>query len=144
MANTSAAKKEMRSAGRRAFRNRSVRSAVKTRIVKARRALTEGAEGAVEAALLAISSLDRAAEKGIVHPKNAARRKSRLARRMNAQGATPAAPAKGQKAKATRGAGKTTAKPPAKAAGAKATAAKPAAKSAPKSAPARKSPAKKA
>jgi small subunit ribosomal protein S20 len=143
MANTSSAKKEMRSAGRRAFRNRSVRSAVKTRIVKARRALTEGAEGAVETAMAAISSLDRAAEKGIVHPNNAARRKSRLARRMNAQGAAPATPVKGQKAKATRPAAKAAAKPAAKAAPAK-SGAKPAAKAGAKTAPARKAPAKKA
>src|SRR5437588_6338486 len=115
MANTSSAKKQMRSAARRMLRNRSVRSAVKTHVVKARRALAEGAEGAAETAVAAISRLDRAAEKGILHKNNAARRKSRLAKRMNAQGAAPAAPAKGQKAKATRAASGTAAEPAAKA-----------------------------
>jgi small subunit ribosomal protein S20 len=35
----------------------------------------------------AISSLDRAVSKGIIHKNNAARRKSRLAKRMNAAAA---------------------------------------------------------
>jgi small subunit ribosomal protein S20 len=104
MANTSAAKKAMRAAARRTVRNRSVRSAVKTRVSKARRALVEGAEGALETALAAISSLDRAAEKGILHPNNVARRKSRLAKRMSPQAPAPAAPAKGTRAKGTRAA----------------------------------------
>jgi small subunit ribosomal protein S20 len=133
MANTSAAKKAMRSASRRTLRNRSVRSAVKTRVSKARRAVLEGAEGALETAMAAISSLDRAAEKGILHPNNAARRKSRLAKRLNLQGAAPAAPAKGTRAKGTRAAGK--AAPKAKA---------PAKKAPARNAPARKAPAKKA
>ena len=108
MANTSSAKKEARAGVRRTLRNRSVRSSVKTRVSKARRALVDGAENAVESAMAAISSLDRAAEKGILHPNNAARRKSRLARRMAAQKAPAPAPAKGAKGKAktTRGAAK--------------------------------------
>jgi small subunit ribosomal protein S20 len=36
------------------------------------------AEEAAEATRLAISSLDKAAEKGVIHKNNAARRKSRL------------------------------------------------------------------
>ena len=116
MANTSSAKKEMRAGVRRALRNRSVRSAVKTRVSKARRALIDGVENATESALAAISSLDRAAEKGILHPNNAARRKSRLARRLAAQAAPAPAPAKGEKGRAskgTRAAAKTSASKPA-------------------------------
>jgi small subunit ribosomal protein S20 len=123
MANTSSAKKEARAGLRRTLRSRSVRSSVKTRISKARRALLDGGEGAVESTVAAISSLDRAAEKGILHPNNAARRKSRLARLMNARSAPTPAPAKGEKGKAkrTRTASKTA---PAKKAPARKAAAK--------------------
>jgi small subunit ribosomal protein S20 len=124
MANTASAKKESRSSVGRTLRNRSVRSAVKTGVAKARRVIGEGAEGALETAMAAISGLDRAAEKGILHPKNAARRKSRLMKRLNAlASAAPAAPAKGQKGKSTRGT-KAAAKPAAKKAPARKTAAK--------------------
>jgi len=54
-------------------------------VVKARRSLTSGpvAESDRFAMTLdALRALDRAAAKGIVHPNNAARRKSRLARQM--------------------------------------------------------------
>ena len=104
MANTSAAKKEMRSSARKAVRNRSVKSAVKTRIVRVRRAIQDGAgEGVAELAAVAIASLDRAASKGILHPNNAARRKSRLMKRLNeaAAGVTHAEPAKGVRKGAT-------------------------------------------
>jgi|SRR5438067_11878257 len=128
MANTASAKKQTRASVGRTLRNRSVRSAVKTGVGKARRVLSEGADGAQAAALAAISGLDRAAEKGILHPNNVARRKSRLMKRLNAQGAAAPAPTKGEKgksARATKAATKGTAKPAAK------SAAKPAAKKAP-------------
>lgn len=57
---------------------------VRTLIGKARQQITthaEGTEGAVQEALRA---LDVAARKGILHPNNAARRKSRLMKRFNA------------------------------------------------------------
>jgi small subunit ribosomal protein S20 len=132
MANTAAAKKEARASVGRTLRNRSVRSAVKTRVGKARRVITDGAEGALESVLTAISGLDRAAEKGILHPNNVARRKSRLMKRLNAQGAVAPAPAKGAKGKAASGA-KKAARP----------AAKSAAKPAPKKTPARRTATKK-
>lgn len=85
MANTAAAKKEIRASARRAVRNRATRSAVKTRISRVRRALVaETAEEAQQLAVAAIADLDRAASKGILHANNAARRKSRLQRRLNA------------------------------------------------------------
>jgi len=40
-------------------------------------------EEAHEAVLVAVSALDTAAEKGIIHKNNAARRKSRLMQRLN-------------------------------------------------------------
>jgi small subunit ribosomal protein S20 len=64
-------------------RSRSVRSAVRTYITKARVAINAAPEGDTteEAILKAISELDRAARKGVIHPNNAARRKSRLVKR---------------------------------------------------------------
>jgi small subunit ribosomal protein S20 len=122
---TASARKQARASVGRTLRNRSVRSAVKTRVVRVRRAITEHAEGTVELGLAAIASLDRAASKGILHPNNAARRKSRLMKALAVAG--EGAPAAAKPAK-----GKTAAKPAAKKAGAKKTttarAAKPATK----------------
>jgi small subunit ribosomal protein S20 len=80
---------------KRRLRNRSVRAAVKTYISRARQSIgdagTAGAETTQAAVVRAISELDRAARKGIIHPNNAARRKSRLMKRFNATTATTAA-----------------------------------------------------
>ena len=82
---TASAKKQARAGARRTVRNRAAKSSVKTLIVKARRAMAESpaAESDLQAAAVdALRALDRAAAKRILHPKNAARRKSRLARRL--------------------------------------------------------------
>ena len=114
MANTSSAKKEMRASAKRAVRNRSAKSAVKTRVTRFRRATTtEAAEQVTELAVAAISGLDRGAAKGIVHANNAARRKSRLQKRLNAAlaGTITTEPAKGtRKATAEKGTGKAATK----------------------------------
>jgi small subunit ribosomal protein S20 len=74
-----------------------VRSEVKTLIVKARRALGSGAGSSVEERVSetvgALRALDRAASKRILHPNNAARRKSRLARKLAKVAAAAPAPA---------------------------------------------------
>jgi small subunit ribosomal protein S20 len=91
---TASAKKQARAGVRRAARNRGVRSEVKTMVVKARRSLAESpvAESDRYATTLdAIRALDRAASKGILHPNNAARRKSRLTRQLAKLGLAPAA-----------------------------------------------------
>jgi len=96
--NTRSARKQVRVTQRRRLRNKSIRSLCKTNITKAERLIFSGElELAREAAVAAISSLDRAAEKGVIHPNNAARRKSRLMKRLNeartlssAEGSTPA------------------------------------------------------
>lgn len=74
-------------------RNRSVRSAVKTYIGKARQAIVAMPESEDTSAAIvkAISELDRAARKGAIHPNNAARRKSRLVKRQRAAVAAGAA-----------------------------------------------------
>ena len=61
-----------------------MRSLCKTEITKADRfVFSSDLDSAQEAAKSAISSLDKAAEKGVIHPNNAARRKSRLMKRLN-------------------------------------------------------------
>ena len=79
MANTQSAKKRVRASLRKRDRNRSTRSAVKTLVSRARRpALPEAASLTSEEVRRAISALDKAAEKGVLHPNNASRRKARL------------------------------------------------------------------
>lgn len=81
MANTRSARKRIRANERKHVRNRAVKSAVRTQVTKARRTLLSPVEGVdvADALRAAVSALDRAAEKGILHPNNARRRKSRLA-----------------------------------------------------------------
>jgi small subunit ribosomal protein S20 len=84
MPNNAAARKRMRQEQKRRLHNRSVKSLVKTQITKARTAISldENAEEAVRAA---VSELDRAAKKGVIHRNNASRRKSRLMKQLNAR-----------------------------------------------------------
>lgn len=74
----------MRVAERKRLRNQPIRSQCKTNITKAERLIFSGElEEAQKAVVAAISSLDKAAEKGVIHPNNAARRKSRLMKKLN-------------------------------------------------------------
>ena len=99
MANIASSKKDARRSAVRATRNRGLKSSVKTKVVKVRRAITEGGEESLaELGAVAISALDRAAAKGVLHRNNAARRKSRLMKRLAAAGAEAAAPGKAAKA----------------------------------------------
>jgi small subunit ribosomal protein S20 len=94
LANTKSAKKDILVNEANRTRNRSVKSLCRSSVTKAEKFITEGnLEAAKTAVGFAVSSLDRAAEKGIIHRNNAARRKSRLMDKINAAGA-PAAPAK--------------------------------------------------
>jgi small subunit ribosomal protein S20 len=83
MPNNAAAEKRMRQERKRRLRNRMVKSIVKTEITKARQAIDTGSESAEEAVRAAVSELDRAAKKGVIHRNNAARRKSRLMKQLN-------------------------------------------------------------
>ena len=85
MANTKSALKKIRVSERARARNRPIRTAVKTYIKKAQDAVSTAASEptTVEAVVQAIRHLDRAARKGVIHPNNAARRKSRLMKRLN-------------------------------------------------------------
>jgi small subunit ribosomal protein S20 len=79
LANTRSAKKRMRQNEKRRIRNRVVRTRTRGFIKRARLAIEEGnPEVATDAVKAAISQIDRAKSKGVLHPRNAARRKSRL------------------------------------------------------------------
>ena len=84
MPNNAAAEKRMRQERKRRLHNRMVKSIVKTEVTKARQAIDTGVEDAGEAVRAAVSELDRAAKKGVIHRNNAARRKSRLMKQLNA------------------------------------------------------------
>ena len=85
VANTKSAKKAVRKIERRADVNRSRRSQMRTYVRKVEEAIVAGDPGAAAAALRAAQPLlMRAAQKGIVHAKTAARKVSRLSRRVNA------------------------------------------------------------
>lgn len=79
MANLASAKKRMRQNVKRRERNRRYRSAARTFIKRSRQLIAQGNLEEAEAAVRqAVSTLDKAARKGIIHPNNAARRKSRI------------------------------------------------------------------
>ena len=87
MANSKSAKKRIRVAARNAERNRRYRSSSRTLVKRAEIAIREGdQEVAQEAVQRALASLDRTASKKVIHPNNAARRKSRLMAKFNAMG----------------------------------------------------------
>lgn len=76
MPNIKSAKKDLRKSRAAAVRNKAQRSALRTAVKKAR-ANAADADSRVDA----VSLLDRAARKGLIHPNAAARQKSRLAKR---------------------------------------------------------------
>ncbi len=77
MANIKSAKKRVRVIQAKTLRNRMTRSALKTAIKKAE-------SGDKESVTLAIKKVDQAAAKGLIHKNKAARKKSQLARKLNA------------------------------------------------------------
>jgi len=81
LANTKSAKKRIGTNARKHARNQMYRSQVKTAVKKAEQSIFSGKpdEAAIRAA---ISTLDKAAVKGIIHKNNAARRKSRLVKKL--------------------------------------------------------------
>lgn len=84
-ARTPQALKRVRQERRRQTVNRRARSEAKTLVQRASSIALGRGEGDGQAAIVAaISALDKAAEKGIIHPNNAARRKSRLMAKANA------------------------------------------------------------
>jgi small subunit ribosomal protein S20 len=74
--NIASAKKNMRKSRAAMARNRAQRSALRTALKKAHTNEAEAAER-----LTAVTLLDRAARKGLIHPNAAARHKSRMAKK---------------------------------------------------------------
>jgi small subunit ribosomal protein S20 len=85
MANHKSALKRIRQNEKRRVHNRVYRNRARTFVKKARASIADGelAE-AKEATRLAVQDLDKAASRGIIHPRNAARRKSRLMKQLAA------------------------------------------------------------
>jgi small subunit ribosomal protein S20 len=82
LANIKSAIKRNKQNDKKRVRNRIFRGKARTLVAKARHAVTAGAEDASDATLLAIRALDKAAQMGVVHKNNAARRKSRLMKQL--------------------------------------------------------------
>lgn len=82
MANIKSQIKRNRQNEKRRLRNRIFRGMARTAVSKARQLIANNAPETKEAVLKAISALDKAAEKGVIHPNNAARRKSRLMKQL--------------------------------------------------------------
>ncbi len=84
MANNKSAEKRIRVNERRRLRNQTYRSATRTIVRKAERALEVGTgEETLTSLQAALSRLDATAGKGIIHRNAAARKKSRLMTRYN-------------------------------------------------------------
>lgn len=81
MANTKASKKDIRRIAKRTVQNNMVRTSLKTYIKKSRKATAAGDVEATQTNLVsAVKALDKAAQNGVIHPNQAARRKSRIAK----------------------------------------------------------------
>ena len=84
MANIKSQIKRNRTNERRRLRNKAAKSEVKTRIKSAVTSAEAGADTAVDDLRLAVKRIDMAASRGIIHKNQAANRKGRLMRRINA------------------------------------------------------------
>lgn len=85
MANHPSAERRNRQRIRRTARNKAVKSAVRSELRKARELVAaKKLDDAGKATQSLVSSVDKAAQKGIIHPKAASRMKARLAKRLHA------------------------------------------------------------
>jgi small subunit ribosomal protein S20 len=87
VANIKSQIKRNRQNERRRLRNKAVRSELKTRTKRAVNAAEQGNDDATEALRLALKRIDKAASKGVIHKNQAARRKSRLMKKVAASSA---------------------------------------------------------
>lgn len=83
MPRTKSAERAARAAERKRARNLSVRSHVKRELSSAKATIEDEPQNAVDEVKIAMRSLDKAVAKGVLHPNNAARRKSRLMKKLN-------------------------------------------------------------
>lgn len=85
MANHKSALKRAGQNERRRLRNKAVQTRVKNVVKDVRLAVAENAEDAGQRLDTAKSAIDKAAKKGVLHKKTAARKISRLAKQVGAQ-----------------------------------------------------------
>jgi small subunit ribosomal protein S20 len=88
--NIKSAIKRVKVAEKKRVRNRAVKSSVRTFVKNAEKSITlpsSGVEATQESVARALKALDSAASKGILHKNNAARRKSRLMKKLNVSAA---------------------------------------------------------
>ncbi len=88
-------KRELRTAKRKQERNRATRTLSKSAVKKAEKSIAASDEAAKADTIAAISSLDKAVTKRVVHKNNAARHKSRMMKKLNK--VQPAAEPKAEK-----------------------------------------------
>lgn len=96
MPHTSSAKKRLRQNAKRRLRNRAAKKGIKVQIKKFLEVAESGNLDALKKEYNQTAmKLDQAAAKRVVHPNLVARKKSQLARVINAKAKAPAAPAAG-------------------------------------------------
>lgn len=83
MSTSKQSNKVARTAERKRLRNRLVRRSFRTYVVKAKSSADAGEESAYQKTMLAMSSVDKAVSKGIIHRNKGARIKSRLMKKLN-------------------------------------------------------------
>jgi len=84
MANIKAAIKYIRKSRKNRARNLAVKGNIKKLLKSAKRSIDSKGKEAAEAVKKAISAIDKAVENGIMHKNTAARKKSRLVKKLNA------------------------------------------------------------
>jgi small subunit ribosomal protein S20 len=84
MPNIKSAKKRVLVTKTKAARNKALKSNLKTVLKQANAAIEANADNKVEAVKVATKKIDQACAKGLIHKNNAARKKSQLATKLNA------------------------------------------------------------
>lgn len=84
MPNIKSAKKRVKVTAVKTANNKAYKSALRTTVKKANLAVDTNSADKAEAVRLAMKKIDQAAAKGIMHKNTAARKKSALARKLNA------------------------------------------------------------
>jgi len=83
LANTKSAKKSILVSAKKAERNKTARTTAKSAVKKAEAAVKAKSPEAATTVKAGQSALDKAAKKDIIHPNSAARKKSRLMKKLN-------------------------------------------------------------
>ena len=84
MANIKSAKKRASLAKERQTKNASIKSSMRNKIQAYKDAVANDADNKEELLVSAISSIDKAASKNLIHKRNADRKKARLSKSLNA------------------------------------------------------------